>query len=596
MMRSTIDILKLYAKAHPLALSAIIIASLFWAVTWPASPYLLGILVDALQNTNQAVFSNQSTGFMSWLTTSVNIIGWPVAAMIIINLLRNMVYYTIGVSFEKSIPSSKAALISKLFRYLLGQSYGYFENQYSGQLANKIANAQSGLESAIQLLNLNIATLLALVISGGLLASVNPFFALIFWLWAISICCYSYRNALIGERKSKAYATSQSQLQGEMVDSLSNMMTVVTDATGGHEIDRLDKFVNQYVEEDRSLQSYFNLARLGHGLLTTLFISLMLIGLLVGFYYQTVSAGDFAFILSLSWSMAGFVHDLGKQFLDLSQHLGKLSEGMSLLQVVQNVKDKENAKDYALQKGSIKFSNVSFGYNDKLVLEDLNLEIHSGEKVGIVGRSGCGKTTLLKLILRLYDVKKGLITIDDHPIQSMTQIALRHQISLVPQDISLFHRSIAENVAYGVAHVSNEDLIEAAKKAHIHDFIMSLPEEYNTLVGQRGLKISGGQRQRIAIARAFLRNPPIVLLDEATSALDSKTEAIIQQSLGSLMKGRTTIVVAHRLSTLIAMDRIIVLDQGRIVEQGDHKTLLLAKGLYSQLWEKQHDGFIDLLV
>ena len=592
-MKNTIDILKLYAKAHPLALTAIVIASIFWAVTWPASSFLLGLLVDAIQNTNQAAIRNQSGSLVSWLITSFSTIGWLVAAMIIINLLRNMVYYTIGVSFTKSIPSSKASLIDKLFRYLLGQSYGYFENQYSGQLANKIANAQSGLESAIQLLNLNIATMLALLISGGLLASVSPFFTLIFWLWAISICYYSYRNALIGESKSKTYAASQSLLQGEMVDSLSNMTTVVTDATGTYEVKRLDNFVNQYIQEDRSLQSHFNEARLGHGLLTTFFISLMLIGLLIGFYYQSVTSGDFAFILSLSWSMAGFVHDLGKQFLDLSQHLGRLSEGMSILQVPQNVKDKQDAKDYSLQKGSIKFDHVFFGYHHKNVLEDLNLDIHSGEKLGIVGRSGCGKTTLLKLILRLYDTQKGVITIDGHPIQSLTQTSLRHQISLVPQDISLFHRTIADNVAYGVEQASKEAIIEAAKKAHIHDFIMSLPEGYNTLVGQRGLKISGGQRQRIAIARAFLKNPPIVLFDEATSALDSQTEAIIQKSLDTLMKGRTTIVVAHRLSTLVEMDRIIVLDQGRIVEQGDHKSLLQAKGLYSELWEKQHDGFID---
>jgi ATP-binding cassette subfamily B protein len=186
-----------------------------------------------------------------------------------------------------------------------------------------------------------------------------------------------------------------------------------------------------------------------------------------------------------------------------------------------------------------------------------------------------------------------LITIDDHAIQNFTLTSLRHQIALVPQDISLFHRSIRENVSYGVENASLETIIEAAKKSHIHEFIMSLPEGYNTLVGQRGLKISGGQRQRIAIARALLKNPPIVLLDEATSALDSQTEGLIQDSLDLLMKGRTTIVVAHRLSTLVAMDRIIVLDKGHIVEQGDHQSLLQMKGLYAKLWEKQHDGFIS---
>lgn len=593
-MKNTIDIFKLYAKEHPLALTAITTASLFWAITWPASAFLLGVLVDAIQNTNQTDLRNQSTSLISWLDTSFWTVGWPVAAMIIVNFMRSLVYYTIGVSFANSIPYSKASLIDKLFRYLMGQSYGYFENQYSGQLANKIANAQSGLERAIELLNLNIATLLALLISGGLLARVSPIFTVIFWLWAISICYYSYRNARIGEVKSQNYAASFSHLQGEMVDSLSNMTTVVTDATGKNEISRLNSSVTQYIQEDRTLQSHFNRARFGHGVLTTFFISLMMIGLLIGFYYQKVTAGDFAFILSLSWSMAGFVHDLGKQFLDLSQHLGTLSEGVSILKVPQIVQDKSDAKDVSLREGAIKFDNVSFGYTqDRKVIDNLNLDIHAGEKIGIVGRSGCGKTTLLKLILRLYDVQEGVITIDNHPIQAFSQSSLRNQMSLVPQDISLFHRSIAENVIYGVTNATKEEMITAAKKAHIHEFIMSLPEGYDTLVGQRGLKISGGQRQRISIARALLKNPPIVLLDEATSALDSQTEAIIQESLNTLMKGRTTIVVAHRLSTIIAMDRIIVLDQGHIVEQGDHKSLLQAKGLYAQLWEKQHDGFID---
>lgn len=593
-MKRTIDIIKLYAKAHPLALTTIIIASLFWAVTWPASAYLLGILVDAIQNTDQATLRNQSNSFFSWLQNSFWVIGWPVIAMIVINFLRNIVYYAIGVSFAKSIPPSKASLIEKLFNYLLGQSYGYFENQYSGQLANKIANAQSGLENSLQLLNLNIATLLALLISGGLLAKVSPFFTLIFWMWAISICIYSYRNALIGEKKSKIYAESKSHLQGEMVDSLSNMTTVVTDAAGIDESKRLDKSIKKYIQEDIALQAHFNHARFGHGVLTTFFISLMLIGLLIGYYYQRVTPGDFAFILSLSWSMAGFVHDLGKQFLDLSSHLGTLSEGAAILQVSQNIKDSPDAKDLSLREGAIQFVNVSFGYDaGKRILVDLNLNIEPGEKIGIVGRSGSGKTTILKLILRLYDVQNGFISIDNYPIQSITLNSLRHQMSLVPQDISLFHRTIGENLTYGVEHASTEDMIEAAKKAHIHEFILSLPAGYNTLVGQRGLKISGGQRQRIAIARALLKNPSIVLLDEATSALDSQTEAIIQQSLDKLMKGRTTIVVAHRLSTLVMMDRILVLDQGRIVEQGDHKFLLASKGLYANLWEKQHDGFID---
>ncbi len=593
-MVRTRDLFKQYAKNHPLAVATIILGSIFWAITYPASPYLLGILVDSIQNKNQSLLLNQSESLTSWLEISFWTVGWPVAAIILINVLRNIFYYVLGISFAKSIPSSKAAVIDRLFRYLCGQSYGYFENQYSGLLANRISNAQEGLESAIQLLNINIATLLALLISGALLAMVSPFFTIVFWAWALCICIYSYRNALQGEAIAKTFAASKSHLQGELVDSLSNMTAVITHATGSQESARLDTAIKRYVQEDQSLQSHFNGARLGHGLLISFFMSLMLIGMLVGFYYQKVTAGDFAFILSLTWSMSGQVHDLGKQFLELFQRLGTLSEGMSILQVPQSIVDSQDAKMVALQKAEIKINNVSFAYTPgRNVLDNLNLDIQSGEKVGIVGRSGCGKTTMLKLILRLYEVQKGLITIDGYPIQTLQQSSLRHQIALVPQDVSLFHRSIAENIAYGVENASKEDMIQAAQQAHIHEFIMSLPEEYNTLVGQRGLKISGGQRQRIAIANALLKNPPIVLLDEATSALDSHTEALIQESLNLLMKARTTVVVAHRLSTLVAMDRIIVLDQGHIVEQGNHKSLLKAQSLYAQLWERQHDGFID---
>jgi ABC-type multidrug transport system fused ATPase/permease subunit len=266
---------------------------------------------------------------------------------------------------------------------------------------------------------------------------------------------------------------------------------------------------------------------------------------------------------------------------------------VDILKEPHEVQDARRAKPLAVSRGAIGFSDVKFSYNQtRTVLKDFNLNIEAGEHVALVGPSGSGKSTVVKLLFRFYDLDKGKILIDGQKISGVTQESLRDQVSLVPQDPSLFHRSLKENIRYGKLDATDEEVVEAAKKAHSHDFISSLSQGYDTLVGERGIKLSGGERQRVAIARAILKDAPILVLDEATSSLDSESEMLIQDALKTLMKGKTSIVIAHRLSTIMQMDRIIVMQDGRIIDQGTHQELLKRQGMYKKLWEIQAGGFI----
>lgn len=306
-----------------------------------------------------------------------------------------------------------------------------------------------------------------------------------------------------------------------------------------------------------------------------------------------VTIGDFALILTITMSIFQSMWHIANKIVDVYKNIGKCYQAMSLIEVKHEIIDQENAKNLVVHSGSIEFKNVTFAYkNSRPIFFDQNIHINAGSKVGLVGYSGSGKSTFINLILRLYDITAGDILIDNQSIQAVSQDSLRHNISMIPQDISLFHRSLMDNIRYGNVNASKDAVIEASKKAHCHEFIINLHAGYNTLVGERGIKLSGGQRQRIAIARAFLENAPILILDEATSSLDSVTEKYIQESLHLAIQNRTTIIIAHRLSTLLEMDRILVFKDGEIIEDGSHDDLLSASGHYAKMWAMQSNGFL----
>jgi ATP-binding cassette subfamily B protein len=305
-----------------------------------------------------------------------------------------------------------------------------------------------------------------------------------------------------------------------------------------------------------------------------------------------ITVGDFALVFTINISIVDTLWNLGRQFITFSEQLGKVTQGLRITMNKPEITDHAKATNLIVHHGKIEFKAVTFCYHHESCLFDkLSVSIEPGQKVGLVGYSGSGKTTFVNLILRLFDINTGKIVIDEQNIAEVTQSSLRKQISLIPQDPTLFHRTLLENISYG-KEATIEEVIRAAKDAHAHEFIERLPQGYDTMVGERGIKLSGGQRQRIAIARAILKNSPILILDEATSALDSVTEQLIQESLLKLMQNKTTLVIAHRLSTLLHMDRILVFDQGKIVEDGSHNELISLNGLYAKLWRSQIEGFL----
>jgi len=313
----------------------------------------------------------------------------------------------------------------------------------------------------------------------------------------------------------------------------------------------------------------------------------------VGFLNGTLKASEIIFIFMAKGIVARLVWDFTWDMPNFMASIGTMDQALKVLLKPQTVQDVKNAKKLNVKKGEISIKKLDFKYNKEWIFKNLNLEIKAGEKIGFVGLSGAGKSTLVHLILRLYDIDNGEIAIDKQDISKVQQDSLRGQIAMVSQDNSLFHRTLAENIKYAKPKATQKEIEKASKLAHAHEFIKSLESGYKSKVGERGIKLSGGQRQRVAIARAFLKDSPILILDEATSALDTETEKVIQSSLTKLMKGRTTIAIAHRLSTLLEMDKIVILDKGKIVETGSHKKLLKKKnGLYAKLWKMQSGGFL----
>ena len=328
-------------------------------------------------------------------------------------------------------------------------------------------------------------------------------------------------------------------------------------------------------------------------------ISLVLLGsgmaalVAYGWSREWITVGEAATISSLCMMLTGTTWMLGSGIVQLVDEAGYITDALNITTRPHDVKDGINAPYIAVNKGAIAFERVHFGFPGKTIFSDLSVAINPGEKIALVGPSGAGKSTFIALLLRLFDLEGGRILIDGQDISGVTQDSLRRNIAVIPQDTSLFHRSLMENIRYGRLDATDEEVMEAARKANAHDFIATLPQGYDTLVGERGIRLSGGQRQRIAIARAILKNAPVLILDEATSALDSQSERLIQQALATLMENKTVIAIAHRLSTIAHMDRILVFDHGKIVEQGRHDALIRDKyGLYAKLWAMQSGGFI----
>jgi ATP-binding cassette, subfamily B, multidrug efflux pump len=484
--------------------------------------------------------------------------------------------------------------------YVVRQSWAFFQNDFAGRIANRVMQTGPAIRETLVALITSVWYILVYGTSALiLLSSADPVLALPVVLWFFG---YLVMLRVLVPRmrdRSKAVSEGRSMLTGRIVDSYTNILTVKLFARAREE----DAYVRDAIDQHTEL--FYGSLRLN-----TLFsfclstLNAMMVtgtgGLALVLWTQgKVEVGTVAMALPLAWQIVNVAGWVALQVTSIFENIGVIQEGMMTIARPIALIDRPDAPSLNVTRGEIVFEDVRFGYGrESGVIDGLNLTVKPGEKIGLIGRSGAGKSTVVNLLLRFFDLEDGRILIDGQDIATVTQESLRAQISMVTQDTSLLHRSIGDNIRYGRPQATDAEVVAAAKLAHAHEFILELEDwkqrrGYPAQVGERGVKLSGGQRQRIAIARVILKNAPILVLDEATSALDSEVEAAIQSSLDTLMAGKTVIAIAHRLSTIARMDRLIVLDRGRIVEQGTHHELLQHGGNYAALWQRQSGGFID---
>ncbi|HVW66132.1 MAG TPA: ABC transporter ATP-binding protein [Candidatus Peribacteraceae bacterium] len=481
-----------------------------------------------------------------------------------------------------------------LFSYLTHHSARYFSNRFAGALTNKISNVAEGIANIFQNLLWQFLPLVIILGVGLYTAALaSPLFSGLLLLWSFLYLIVNVTLVAWKRKYSVALALHTSELRGAMVDSATNISAVQQSAHQEYEIEHLGSYLKNF--RASALKNWFlsEWILVSGNVLQMIFVGGMLALAVVMLQRHQITVGDVAMIISLMIQMIRQIFFIGNQMNQFMDSFGQATEGLQELLQPHEIVDRPSAAHLSMQQGSVEFRHVEFSYGTQPVFHDFTLDIPAGQKVGLVGHSGAGKTSLTSILLRQYDIQSGEILIDGQNIGELTQKSLRNHIAIVPQDTSLFHRSIRENIRYGRLDASDADVQRAAELAQAHPFIERLTDGYDTLVGERGVKLSGGQRQRIAVARAILKNAPILVLDEATSALDSESEHLIQQALTELMKGKTVLAIAHRLSTLRMMDRIIVLDKGIVIEDGTHDELLAKKGMYARLWESQVKGFIQ---
>lgn len=557
------------------------LVALVWAIDISLSPYLLKIIL------NQVV---DAPGSDLWVTIGGTILLY-LALSFTMSTVWRLYDYFVNI---KMIPEMRRSIATTAMQKLLGQSHQFYQNNFTGSLVNKVNDLVYSVPDILQIvMDRFLALFLVIIIAVFSLWQVGIAFALCMLAWA---GIFVIGSLLLSGRMNKLsddWSECGSMLTGKMVDALSNILSIRLFARRRNEIHILNNGFGKAATAEKRMQwmNFWIWFVYGYTFFLTQILNFYF--LIKGHQEGWITVGDFVIVTMINISIVEFMWQVTREFPHFTKLFGKIAQALRAILAEVDIQDAKNASILVVNKGEIQFEEVTFGYHKANPLFNRqSVKIQAGEKVGLVGYSGSGKTSFVNLILRLYDVRSGRILIDGQDIAQVSQDSLHKVISMIPQDPSLFHRSLMENIRYGKLGASDEEVMEAAKKACAHDFIMAMPERYGSLVGERGIKLSGGQRQRLAIARAILKDAPILILDEATSQLDSVTENEIQDAILGVMHDKTTLVIAHRLSTLLHMDRILVFDRGKIVESGPHQELLAAGKLYKILWEKQVGGFL----
>ncbi len=547
----------------------------------------LGRIVDWLATADRAGFLEREKATLFGMGALV-VVGLPLAAFLHTTIVHQVLLGNLPMSARW-----------RMHRHLLGQSMSFYANEFAGRVATKVMQTSLAVrETVMKLLDVFVYVVVYFVTMIAMVASADWRLAMPLLVW---LACYIGmiwhfvpRLRSIAEKQADA----RSVMTGRIVDSYTNIGTVKLFAHAGREESYARESMEQFlatVHPQMRLVTQFNTAVYVNNCLAVFVIA----SLSIAFWLNSlVTVGSIAAVIALALRLNGMSQWIMWEVSGLFENIGTVYDGMETMTRGLDVVDAPDAVALERPRGEIRFENVSFHYGKEGgVIDDFNLAIRPGDKVGLVGRSGAGKTTLMNLLLRFYDAEGGSILVDGQDIKRVKQESLRAQIGVVTQETALLHRSIRDNIAYGRPGANDEAIREAARRANALQFVESLEDSrgrkgFDAHVGERGVKLSGGQRQRIAIARVFLKDAPILVLDEATSALDSEVEAAIQENLFHLMKGKTVIAIAHRLSTIAQLDRLVVIDQGRIIEQGSHKELVASGGLYADLWARQSGGFI----
>ena len=482
----------------------------------------------------------------------------------------------------------------ELFEYMTKHSHVYFSNRFAGALSNKISNAvDSAAGIMFQILWTFFSEFIGLVVTLVLFFSIDVRVGLI--LLGMFLVVLVFNIFAVRRRRPLVvtYAEASSKSRGEGVDTITNISAVRQFVQRKSELQRLSDIFSDRDSKDTRQSFFGEWIMVINSIFSIIMTAVVIVLLYILLSQELITAGTLVLVLALLGRVGHMFVTTGQALNRFIRDYGNIEEGLKEILVDHEITDIPDAKKLQVSSAAMNWKSVTFEYGDNKVFNEFDLTIPAGQRVGLVGPSGAGKTTFVSLLLRQHDLSSGEILIDGQNIAEVTQDSLRENIAVVPQEPLLFHRSIRENIAYGKPDATDNEIMAVARLAKAHEFIKDLAEGYDTLVGERGIKLSGGQKQRVAIARAMLKDAPILVLDEATSALDSESEVAIQQALHKLMEGKTVIAIAHRLSTLREMDRIIVLEGGKIVEDGSHDSLLQHDGVYSRLWKHQAGGFLQ---
>ena len=565
-----------------LALSSMTIEAINLTIVWG-----LSVIVDGVSQKGASAFLHSEWPLLTFLGLLI-FPAMPVASF----LLNTLNSHTLGVGMPAAIQWQGHKAVER-------QDLAFFHDLFAGQVASRLSQVASAVQQQIIAAFQSIPRfLLQMVGSVVLLSALSWQLALPVVVWIALNVALAIRMAPIFVERSRSTAKQRSLVAGAVTDLYTNMQMIKQFAAEDSEAGAIRRIIQKTIQTQHREQRIYRTSELTVVALNmALWLAMLSIGF-SGLVHAFLTVGEFVGAVYILQRLSGHTFTFLQMGQQIFQAIGTIKDAMPVMTTPPTITDRPDAASLTVNSGEIRFQDVCFAYKSgKHVIDNLSLTVRPGEKVGLVGLSGAGKTTLVSLLLRFYDIRDGAILIDGQDIRTVTQTSLRQSVGVIAQDVSLLHRSVGDNIRYGRPEATQDEIEQAAKTARADAFIVDLADGegrkgYDAFVGDRGIKLSGGQRQRIAIARVLLKDAPILVLDEATSALDSESEAVIQEKLNFVMEGKTVIAIAHRLSTIARMDRIVVLDQGSIVEEGKPDELVEQDGLFARLWKRQTGGFI----